>query len=250
MLAKKLAYLNPKNGENIKFPMKGAWFEYQAEDIHLWMGMFAYGFKPVDPNDNSPPILVFSGTRLAMSKRGSLATVTADFDPRGVGHLAYQNGKKAISKWLERFANGSALVTGHSLGGALARYTAIDHPDKTAATFTFSAPGISSKYGDKWKKLKADPAVRHPVLYNFNHSEDKVPTFGQSYVGTSYQVICAVEKTVNKKLSFQRSIHIKRLFGRKVSLLCKTYPKKGLKTWQQRALFNHPIYSLHGLLVH
>lgn len=234
LIAKQLAYYNPQNGEKFQIPHEGRTVEYQAEEIHLWMGMYAYGFRPVDANEDAPPILAFSGTRLVPSSRGSLATVTADLDPRGVGYIAYASGKKEITNWLKK-VNGNALVTGHSLGGAISHYAAIDNPDLVQRAFTFSAPGISRTYGKKWKQLEKDPAHRS-LIYNFNHSEDKVPTLGQSYVGVNYQAICAVEKTINQKMSEQRAIHKKRLFGRKVVLLCKTHPKKSLSVWMQRAI--------------
>lgn len=246
LVAKQLAYFNPQNGEKFQIPIDGRIVEYQSEEIHLWMGMYAYGFKPVDPNEKAPPILAFSGTRLAMSSRGSLATVTADFDPRGVGYIAYNSGKKEITKWLEK-VNGNALVTGHSLGGAISHYATIDNPNLVQGAYTFSAPGISAKYGRKWKKMEKDP-FNPTVIYNFNHSEDKVPTFGQSSIGTNFQVICAVEKTTNKKMADQRNIHKKRLFGRKVALLCKTHPQKSLSVWKQRAISVIPFVVCLALL--
>ncbi len=241
LLAKKLAYYNPKNGEKFYFPVDGRLVEYEAEEIHLWQGMFAHGFKPVDPDEKAPPILAFSGTFISISHRGALAKVTADFDPRGVGYIAYSNGKTAIEKWLKK-VDRNVLITGHSLGGALAHYVAIDHPEQTQGCFTFSAPGISAKYGEKWKDLKKVP------IYNFDHIEDKVPLLGHSYVGVNYKVICSVEKTVNKKLSAQNSIHNKRLFGRHVALLCKTHPEVKMSVWKQKMLSIVPFIFFISLL--
>lgn len=234
LLAKKLAYLNPKSGERFQFPYEGRMVEYEATELHLWMGMNAYGFKPVDENEKAPPVLVFSGTRVSLAQRGSLATVTADFDPRGVGFIAYKSGQKVISDWLKQ-TKGSALLTGHSLGGALARYAAIDNADLVKGAYTFSAPGISVKYGKKWEALNQSGQTK-PFLYNFNHIEDKIPTLGQYEVGDNFQVITKVEKTVNQGLLVQRSIHNKRLFGKDISLLCKMHAKRSMPVWMQRAL--------------
>lgn len=253
LLAKHIAYLNPKNKDKIQIPHEGRLVEYEAEEIHLWMGMYTYGFKPVDPKENAPPILAFSGTRLAMSTRGSLATVTADFDPRGVGYIAYSYGKEVIAAWLKNASrNGNAIITGHSLGGALARYTAIDNPDLVHGAYTFSAPDIGDAHGKKLIKLvkesKKDPSKRCPALYNFSHCEDKVPTLGHRSVGKNYQVICTTEKTINQKFSAQRSIHCKRLFGRDVALLCKTNPKKSLSVSMQKAICIIPFIFLMTML--
>lgn len=247
LMAKKLAYLNPKNGERYQISFGDQMVEYEAEEIHLWMGTYAYGFKPINGGE-APPILVFSGTRLSPSNRGSLATLTADFDPRGVGYIAYANAKKDITKWLQG-AGKNALVTGHSLGGALARYTAIDNPEHVQEAITFSAPGISHSYEKKWKALKKDPLKQRPALCNFNHIEDKVPTLGQKNLGRNYQVICAVEKTVNKRIVVQRSIHSKMLFARKVSLLCKVKPKRSFPIWMQRAMTIIPFIFFMTLTI-
>lgn len=233
LLAKKLAYLNPSNGERFYLPFEGRMVEYEVEELHLWMGMNAYGLRPVDRNEKAQPILIFSGTRLSISNRGSMATIASDFDPRGVGYIAYNSGKGIISNWLEK-VNGNALVTGHSLGGALSHYTAIDNPDLVKGAFTFSAPGIAKSYGDRWKILKKDEMK--PLIYNFNQSEDKIPTFGQSFVGKQFKVICAVDTTVNKRLVDQRRIHSKVLFRRNLTLLCKIKPQPTMVLWKQRAL--------------
>ncbi len=248
LLAKQLAYFNPKEGEKYQIPINGKMVEYQVEEVPLWMGMIAYGFKPVNKDENASPILVFSGTRLGLSARGSLASVTADLDPRGVGYVAYSNGKKEIGKWLKKM-NGNVLITGHSLGGALARYTLIDHPSLVQGAFTFSAPGIAASYGEKWKKLKKELLQECPFLCNFNHSEDEVPTFGQNYLGKNFQAICAVEKTVNpKSFAVKRKTHYKRLFARKITLFCEIKPKKSMSVWKQRAITVIPFIFCMALL--
>ncbi|WP_166154454.1 hypothetical protein [Neochlamydia sp. AcF84] len=127
--------------------------------------MCAYVFKPVDENEKAPPILAFSGTRIGLSQRGFLATLAADFDPRGVSYIAYASGKRNITQWLEQ--NKNALVTGHSLGGALARYTAIDNPSLVHGVFSFNAPGISATYGKKWDQLKTELPQCRPQMQRF-----------------------------------------------------------------------------------
>lgn len=234
ILAKKFAYLNPKSGEKFRIPFEGRMVEYEVEEIHLWMGMNAYGLRPVDRNEKANPILVFSGTRLSISSRGSMATLASDFDPRGVGHLSYMSGKTVISDWMNK-VGGNVVTTGHSLGGALAQYAAIDNEVLVKEGITFSAPGISEAYANRWKALKFTDL--HTPIYNFNHSEDLIPTFGQAYVGKHFKVICAVNTTVNKQLGAQRRIHSKLLFGnKKVGILTKVKPQRTMPIWKQRAL--------------
>ncbi|MBS4165393.1 Uncharacterized protein NEOC65_000450 [Neochlamydia sp. AcF65] len=246
LVGKQLAYFNPKEGERFQIPCEGRMIEYEASKIPLWMGMCAYGFKPVDENEKAPPILAFSGTRIGLSRRGFLATLAADFDLRGVGYIAYASGKRNITQWLEQ--NKNALVTGHSLGGALARYTAIDNPSLVHGAFSFNAPGISATYGKKWDQLKTELPQHRPHMYNFHHSEDKVPTFGQCYIGKNYQVICSVEKTVNQRFTAQYTIHNKMLFCRKIAILCKATPKPSLSLKMQRFVGIIPFIFFISLL--
>lgn len=242
IIAKKLAYLNPLPGERFQIPYEGRFVEYEVQPVHVWMHMTALGFKPVDPNEKAPPILAFSGTRLSLANPGSLDTLAADADPRGVGYIAFQFGRSSLREWLEN-AGGNAIVTGHSLGGALSRYTAIEFPDLVQGAYTFSAPGIYSKYKNKWKELKKS-GRKIPVIYNFNHSEDRIPLFGQSNMGKNYQIICSVEKTVNQKLGMQRSIHSKMLFAKNVAVLCKTKVEKSMSNWKQTAIAIIPFIFL------
>jgi hypothetical protein len=239
LLSKKFAYVNPQEDEEYTVFHKGRNIKYKPEVIHLWMGINAYGLKPVDKDEkDAPAILVFSGTRLAFSKRGSLATLTADFDPRGVGYIAYSYGKEAIEAWTKKAKEEgyNFLYTGHSLGGALARYAAIDNRGKA---ITFSAPGISKTFAEKYDGIPPD---ERPIVKNFNHPDDPIPFFGQRHVGENYNVIFEnepadeTEQAKQKRVQSSRSIHSKKLFNRKISLILKTDPQISMSVCMQRAL--------------
>lgn len=251
LVAKKLAYLNLATGETVLIPFQGRMVKYVAEEIHLWMGMNAYGLRPAEADESTNPILIFSGTRLSIANRGSMATWASDFDFRGVGFTAYMSCSQKIQDWLKK-AGGNVIITGHSLGGALSQYAAIDNASHYIAiggaslvkeAITFSAPGISQDYGKRWKDLKS--RKEHPKIYNFSHSEDRIPTLGQSYVGKNFKVICAIEATVNQGVREQRRIHRKLLFGRSIALIARIYPTRTMAIWKQRALCAIPfIFSI------
>ncbi|WP_218080063.1 lipase family protein [Anthocerotibacter panamensis] len=94
-----------------------------------------------------PAVLAFRGTEgdKVLEAEGR-KDVEADFDPAGIGLLQYNANKPLIEENL-RFAaqQGPVIVTGHSLGGALAQLTATE-PKLQAMikrVVTFASPGIN-----------------------------------------------------------------------------------------------------------
>jgi pimeloyl-ACP methyl ester carboxylesterase len=53
------------------------------------------------------------------------------------------------------------IVTGHSLGGALAQLTAAHFPDRVARVVTFNAPGIAAEEVKRFAAAKDQPQVTH-----------------------------------------------------------------------------------------
>ena len=101
-----------------------------------------------------PPVLAFRGTA---EKRG----VQDDTNRYGVGAYQFASNEAKIVAMLGA-AGGKVIVTGHSLGGALAQLTACDYPGDILRVVTFQSPGIPKAEADK---LKA---------YNREHPEAKI----------------------------------------------------------------------------
>lgn len=85
------------------------------------------------------PILAFRGT-------ANLENVVSDADPLGIGYLLFEAHTGAIQAKMSELsskAGRNLLVTGHSLGGALAQRAAMLATDKVSRLVTFQSPGVS-----------------------------------------------------------------------------------------------------------
>src|SRR4029077_7611108 len=83
----------------------------------------------------------------------------------------------AIEKMLhaEEGRGKELVVVGHSLGGALAQWTAATFPGDVSAVVTFNSPGIGEKAATKFAAQKVKPKVSHYVTRG-----DIVSTAGES----------------------------------------------------------------------
>lgn len=85
-----------------------------------------------DEEGNS--IISFRGTE-------ELKDLGSDLHPFGVGYNQFSGDKDTIQKWVEH--NPGITLTGHSLGGALAQFAAVQFPDSVGEVVTFNSPGLS-----------------------------------------------------------------------------------------------------------
>ena len=83
-----------------------------------------------------PPVLELRGTK---NFRG----LQEDVNIQGVGSYQFRANRRVIGDLLSA-AGGKAVVTGHSLGGALAQLTAAHLPGGVGRVVTFQSPGIDS----------------------------------------------------------------------------------------------------------
>lgn len=119
ILAKGVAYLNWGEGP-VTFP--GAESYIVEEVFEAANGLYAIGFR----SDTYGPALVFRGTQ-------EFADWWENSDPRGVGYDQFTAGWGAMREWLTSLDGVPVDLIGHSLGGALAQWT--------AAAWTASAEG-------------------------------------------------------------------------------------------------------------
>ncbi|MCB9761616.1 MAG: hypothetical protein H6739_17360 [Alphaproteobacteria bacterium] len=90
-----------------------------------------------DGNALPAPIMAFRGTS------GGEDFLT-DIDPQGVGHEQYTHNREAIDGQLAALteAYGPAVLTGHSLGGALSGTTAANNTDRVQEIVNFQPAGL------------------------------------------------------------------------------------------------------------
>jgi ribulose-bisphosphate carboxylase large chain len=97
-------------------------------------------FTPIVPG--KPPVIAFRGTVLTR-----LRSVLADMDPNGIGVLQFETNRELIAAQIAAAvaAHGPAVMTGHSLGGALAQMAGAAFPDATKSIVTFASAGVNLK---------------------------------------------------------------------------------------------------------
>lgn len=161
---------------------------FEINKIFSIGGIPAYGLL----SPSYPPIICFIGTALPCLRslfrdERSLPTWQADIDPKGVGWQAFNSSKEEIERWLEdkcQAEGKKAFLLGHSLGGALATYTACHLAQWIDTCFVFNAPLTNEETYKKVKSLK-----KSPKLYRFHVQDDVVSKLGGRYlVGNNFDI--------------------------------------------------------------
>jgi hypothetical protein len=91
-----------------------------------------------------PPVISFRGTA---NKRG----ISDDTNREGIGTYQFSSNQAKIQA-LMKAAGGKCVVTGHSLGGALAQQAAAAFPGGVQSIVTFQSPGVDEETAEKLKK--------------------------------------------------------------------------------------------------
>lgn len=108
-------------------------------------------------------------TILTLAFRGTvdLAEQFPDYFPFDRHYESFKPLIKAVKKFVADASNGidKVVVTGHSLGGAMAQLFLNEKLDVPVAGYTFGSPG-------------ADDARKNAKVINFAHAEDAIPALG------------------------------------------------------------------------
>lgn len=132
-------------------------------------------FTPLDVDGIRRSIVSFRGTEEG-------ADVKSDLNPNGVGFDQYYKNLGLIAATITRASShGAVIVTGHSLGGALAQIAASEQPGIINHVVTFQSAGITV---DRLKAIEAYN-IAHPDLGVFaDHHRaagDVVPVGGEAF---------------------------------------------------------------------
>ena len=132
------------------------------------------------PSQKSYPyaILAFRGTETGRGIAETLGDLMADADPIGPGHSQWRDSKEEILKVLQygmERSKSRVWVTGHSLGGALAQYTASNFPNMVGRVVTFQSPAIANPDADQLRKFNRKHPNRAVNSTHYEVEGDAVP---------------------------------------------------------------------------
>jgi pimeloyl-ACP methyl ester carboxylesterase len=150
----------------------GCWRYTQVQPLGSQLVINPY--LPIEGDGrNKPPVLAFGNTRppesfdaLLEQARDLYADLEADANPDGIGafRVAFNEGRiRAMMLVLHARYNKKVILTGHSLGGAMAQIVAANNPDLTHSVVTFQAPGVSLYTAIQW--LGMDPQQRDATYH-------------------------------------------------------------------------------------
>ncbi|MDQ2806252.1 MAG: hypothetical protein M3Z04_04925 [Chloroflexota bacterium] len=139
-------------------------------------GMQMRVFFSADPRQAS--VVSFRGTQ--PSEWGDVAT---DFNPDGVGQDQFELNRPIIQQAMQAAArSGPAIVTGHSLGGALAQRAASEYPGLVSQVTTFQSPGINRSETAKLDAFNAQHKADGRAIDSTHYrvKGDAVPAGGEA----------------------------------------------------------------------
>ena len=130
------------------------------------------------------PAIVFRGTEMNM-----INDVFTDFDVEGVGYEQFQAAHALVTGWLDAQDERVDLV-GHSLGGALAQWFAVDYTGAGKPidqVVTFNAPGIcnSDACGEGDRADRFRPELAGDVMHYIT-AGDVVSMAGEAFIEGRY----------------------------------------------------------------
>jgi ELWxxDGT repeat protein len=147
-------------------------------------GLYALGLSAPD----APSVLVFRGT-------GDKLDIWDDLNPNGIGYDQFTSNYDQIRNWLfDQDSSLAPIITGHSLGGALAQWTAADATAngrmRLAKVVTFNSPGIAAVQSHQGKSIGAN-AFNSSLVGEVTHyitSTDIVSLGGSQYVPGQFKL--------------------------------------------------------------
>lgn len=187
-LASAFVYHSPEQDSVVMIGSQNGICRYKVDIIKLYSSISAYGLLPIEnlneknSNIKFPKLLIFRGTSFYVAGCESGSTVLADIDPDGIGHTLYMKSDKIIKKWLENHSD--VIVSGHSLGSAVATYALAYNHQKIKAIYTFGSIKVNNKIAEI---INNNSDITNKCI-RFYSITDKITNFGQAGCGTEISI--------------------------------------------------------------
>ncbi len=236
-----IAYSNFKPGDKIPAPGRNTG-EYIVDEMLINdRGLHIEILVPSDKNKvpRDPPILCCKGTN-PTNIHNIIDNVGVSGKKSGIGQYSYEISHRDIQLKLFKLAQeyGPCVVTGHSLGGALAQLITanlVDYEVNFSSvikdTYHFNSPGVGSEvlrqHKKKLKKLhqsyiktknNIDPSkIKLPTVVSVRNADDLVYHMGGSHIHANRHYILYNTRII-KKISniFKKIAHHIREFCREL----------------------------------
>jgi Domain of unknown function (DUF4157)/Lipase (class 3) len=148
------------------YPLEG------SDPLNRSLGLAAFRLIPFNRKD-APAVLAFRGTEPA------LPDILTDAESKGAGATPFDALKIQIGLALLKLkgSGGKTVVTGHSLGGALAQLATAAYPSLVDELVTFNSPGVSKEAA---QKFAAGSKGAGPEVTQYVTRGDIVSTAGEA----------------------------------------------------------------------
>ncbi|GAA5500644.1 hypothetical protein Dxin01_00368 [Deinococcus xinjiangensis] len=165
------------------------YFGYQASDVYAGKWGFEVRFFTPKPDAKYKDVIVaFRGTEgvkidtSPAGLAGTQDTLIGDFSPAGIGYnQIYQNKKMLDHVMALASGKGKLLMTGHSLGGALAQLAAVEYAPLTRRVVTFQGANIDQADVDRLRQYNATDGFLNPITAtHYRVDGDVVPNAGEA----------------------------------------------------------------------
>lgn len=197
ILTKHLAPQPLKVGLRLLFPCfstdnKPIVAPYQIRDI-LPLGSTQIPVYILTPEDKKlPPLLIFRGTVLNLSKAADAASIIENMNKIGPARTPYEEFKKPLSIYLQKMAKDYPpfRFLGYSQGGVLAARACVDFPaylqkQELNGSILFNPPGLEADYCARWEML---PEKERPAAVTYLVTRDIVSKRGHKFIGSIYEI--------------------------------------------------------------